>query len=407
MIIFVGIFGFLLFFQYELGAKLNAAIAPLRLKWIQIQSLKIKDWIIPSLGLGLTSLSFINNTKVQSSLWRTQIWSFRRFMFSFSQGQLSFFIIVFLLSIQLEINSLYLVCVFVFPWLFLLALKKNLVLKKNGVNYDPKGFSFQKILELLIGFSLLLYFNEQLFKHSHLVLPYLEESGLVFFLTEWGWMQFIVLLTSGFFLGLLLPFQGYSLYITFFMYLNSQISYLGFVSFVLGEFIYSYTVLYFNFKKMNKDYFDRLKNLFYFLILSACILFLILFFLRFNLQILNSYGNLIWQKWIFIFTLGYLILGTYMTTMVWGHFTCLHNDPDVKVTDSEFRFTGDIWGGPYFEDSFFKYIQNILDQRLKKLNEFQLELNEETRNKIPLFVIKKFDNEKDILIKLLSEKINE
>lgn len=407
MIIFIGIFGFLLFFQYELGAKLNAVSAPLRLKWVQIQSLNIKDWIIPSLGLGLSSLSFIDNAKIQSSLWRTQIWSFRRFIFSFSQGQLSFFIIVFLLSIQLEINSLYLVCVFVFPWLFLLALKKNFALKKNEVKYDSIVFSFKKTLELLISFSLLLYFNEQLFKNSHLVLPYLEESGLVFFFTEWGWLQFIVLLTGGFCLGFLLPFQGYSSFITFFMYLNSQISYLGFVSFVLGEFIYSYTVLYFDFRKMNKDYFDRLKNLFYFLILSACILFLILFFLRFNTQILNSYGNLLWQKWIFIFTLSYLILGTYMTSMVWGHFNCLHEDPDVKVTDSEFRFKVDNFREPSCEDSFFKYINNVLDQRLKKLNEFQLELNEETRNKIPLFVIKKFDNEKEILIKLLSKKINE
>ncbi len=407
MIIFIGIFGFLLFFQYELGVKLNAVSASLRLKWVQVQSLNIKDWIIPSLGLGLSSLSFIDSAKVQSSLWRTQIWSFRRFIFSFSQGHLSFFIIVFLLSLQLEINSLYLVFLFIFPWLILLALKKNLVWKKNVVKYDSIGFSFQKILELAISFSLLLYFNEQLFRHSYLVLPFLEESGLVFFLTEWGWLQFFVLLTSGFFLGFLLPFQGYSFFITFFMYLNSQISYLGFVSFVLGEFIYFYTVLYFNFKRMNKDYFDRLKNLFYYLILSACVLFLILFFFRFNTQFLNSYGNLLWQKWIFIFTLSYLILGTYMTSMVWGHFNCLHEDPDVKVTDSEFRFKVDNFMGPNYENSILNYIQKVLDQRLKKLNEFQLELNEEIRNKIPLFVIKKFDNEKEILIKLLSEKINE
>lgn len=398
MIIFIGLLGLLFFFHHELEEKISNVFAKHRSNWLQVESDKLKDWFFPSIALGFTSINLVNNMQMQAGLWRTQIWSLRRFLFSASQTILSYFLIITLLVMAFEVNSLVLIAAIIPIW-FLTRL-----LNVYFLNVNKNVVTFVKMTELLLGLVVLLYLVEQVFKNSNLIMPFLQESEIVYYLTDSNWLHFLVLFSVGLLAGFIFPIQGYSIYLSFFMYLNSQISYLGFVSFVFGELIFTYGKMYIHYRKMNKEYFEKIKKLFLYLAVIMALVFISIVYLRFGLQFGNSYGDSTFQKWLFIGTLVYIFFSVYLTFMVWGHFNFQRQDPEVKLTDSEFNLhkvnSEEVYGAELLA---MEYIRKQLDQRLKKLNEFQLELTEETKKKIPLFVLKKFDNEKDILIKLLAE----
>lgn len=398
MIIFIGLLGLLFYFHHELEEKIGNVFAKYRNNWLQIESDKLNDWFLPSIALGFTSINLVKNMQMQAGLWRTQIWSLRRFLFSASQTILSYFLIIALLAMAFEVNSLVLIAALIPVW-FLTRL-----LNVYFLNLNKNVVTFVKMTELLLGLIVLLYLVEQVFKNSNLIMPFLQESEVVYYLTDSNWFHFLVLLSVGLLAGYVFPIQGYSIYLSFFMYLNSQISYLGFVSFVFGELIFTYGKIYIHYRKMNKAYFEKVKKLFLYLAVVMAFVFMSIVYLRFGLQFGNSYGDSNFQKWLFIGTLVYIFFCVYLTFMVWGHLNFQHQDPEVKLTDSEFDLNSVNSQKVYAEDLLaMEYIRKQLDQRLKKLNEFQLELTEETKKKIPLFVLKKFDNEKDILIKLLAE----
>lgn len=393
MMIFLGLIGLLFFVHFELAKKLHHAFQGMNLKWINIESDKLKDWFLPSLGLGFLSMEPFHNFEIQSSLWRAQVWGLRRYLFSISQTHYGFFFLFLILVSFLEINSLFFISLLVSVWVGLMTIgsvAKNVFWLKTS----------RQAVEVGLYFLLVLYIFEQVFKLTNILLPFMEESGLVFFLTDSNWLHFATLLTGAFFLSFVIPISGYSFYLSFFLYVNSQISYLGFVSIVMGEMLSYYLKMFLAYRKMDTLYYLQVKGLFKYLALAAGICFAVLYILKHELQIFQSYGDVGSQKWFFIATSLFIIFCFYLTFMIWGHFNFQRQqkDPDVKVTDGKLELESLKVSAPMVHE----YLYRVLDLRLKKLREFQLELDEENKKKIPLFVLKKFDNEKEILSKLLN-----
>ena len=79
--------------------------------------------------------------------------------------------------------------------------------------------------------------------------------------------------------------------------------------------------------------------------------------------------------------------------MIWGHFNSTLPKGEVLITDKTLVDEKFI----YFNEKSLFWIYEKLDQRLKKLLQFQIELNENNKDKIPLFTLEKFDNERAVL----------
>ncbi len=390
MLLFLGLLGLLVFIHFELAKKVHLNLQNLNLRWINVESDKLKDWFLPSIGLGFLSMEPLHNFEVQSSLWRSQVWSLRRYLFSVSQTHFGFAGVLLVLMAFFEINSLFFISILIPLWILAMAMG-NVVKNLHWLKIS------KQVLEIGLFFLLLLYTFEQVFKLTNIIFPFMEETGLVFFLTDTNWLNLAVLLLAGFILSFALPITGFSFYLAFFLYTNSQISFLGGMSLLYGEMISYYLKMFLFYTRMDTTYYLQVKGLFKYLFLSTLISFGILFFAKFELSVFQSYGDLPTQKWLFIASCLFVIFSYFFTFMLWGHFNFEQPDPDVKLTDAQLKLEGLKNTSPMV----YGYLAAALDLRLKKLQEFQLELNDENKKKIPLFVLKKFDNEKEILTKLL------
>lgn len=390
MLLFLGLLGLLVFVHFELAAKLHFHFQNLNLKWINVESDKLKDWFFPSLGLGFLTMQPLDNFEVQSSLWRSQVWGLRRYLFSLGQIHFGFTGLILLLIVFFEINSLFFISLLSFVWILVMAMG-SVFKNVHGLKY------LKQIVEVGLLFLLLLFVFEQVFKLTNVIFPFMEESGLVFFLTEANWLHWLALFTVSFLISFIVPITGFSFYLSFFLYTNSQISFLGAVCLLYGEMVSYYLKMFLFYTRMDTTYYLQVKGLFKYLIVATIISFAVLFISRYELVTFQSYGDLSTQKWLFIFTALFIIFSYFLTFMIWGHFNFEQKDPDVKLTDARLKLEGLKNSSPMV----YGYLATVLDLRLKKLQEFQLELNEENKKKIPLFVLKKFDNEKEILSKLL------
>jgi hypothetical protein len=390
MLLFLGLLGLLVFIHFELAKKVHLNLQNLNLRWINVESDKLKDWFLPSIGLGFLSMEPLHNFEVQSSLWRSQVWSLRRYLFSVSQTHFGFAGVLLVLMAFFEINSLFFISILIPLWILAMAMG-NVVKNLHWLKI------LKQIQEIGLFFLLLLYTFEQVFKLTNIIIPFMEETGLVFFLTDTNWLNLAVLLLVGFILSFALPITGFSFYLAFFLYTNSQISFLGGMSLLYGEMISYYFKMFLFYTRMDTTYYLQVKGLFKYLFLSTLVSFGILFFAKFELSVFQSYGDLPTQKWLFIVSCLFVIFSYFFTFMLWGHFNFEQPDPDVKLTDAQLKLEGLKNTSPMV----YGYLAAALDLRLKKLQEFQLELNDENKKKIPLFVLKKFDNEKEILTKLL------
>lgn len=382
MYVFIALVLMALWALHKFG--IEKAKSEIRFQWISKTIPELKDYILPSIGVGLLSANWRDEFLKQSQLWRSQVWDFRRFLFSSSQGILSYFYVFLVLALFLEVSGFLVMIVSAILWL---ATENSWANKKT----------YLKTLGTLMFFGSALFFVEFSFKNSGLLMQYLLESELVFITTIDSNLNLLILLCISICFSYFFPVQGWSVVLTYLLYLNSQISYLGFVFVIVGELISM--VLYWHIKIRSWDVFygKKIRGLLIWA-LGYLVGILALFYgLTYFVRIGGTYNQLIYLKWIFIATVSLILAGLYIVIMAWGHFTIAKQDREMLITDSGLvGLTKDLTDPVSF------FIVEQLKLRRVKLNEFKKELQQDSqsRGKIPPFVLSQFEAELTVIDKI-------
>ena len=156
---------------YFANARSNST---LRIKFLKTSFTDLKSMIWPSVVIGLMAQGWRSDFFIQALVWRSQVWNLRRFLFSSSQGLLSFFWIILCFSLFYEISSYVLVSIaLLLPTVAYVASTMGF-----GKNTFPKNV---KLFSSIIFFTLILFFLELAFKNSSVLMQFLMESEIVFF----------------------------------------------------------------------------------------------------------------------------------------------------------------------------------------------------------------------------------
>lgn len=342
---------------------------------------ELMSYFFPSVFLGFLASSWRAEFIKQSQLWRSQVWDFRRFLFSSSQTLFSFFWMMLCLALFLEVSGWILVGV-------------GLVLFMAGYIPRVKNSPFVTWLGSFVYFGLILFFLELAFKNSGLLMQYLLDSELVFFLTIDSVANWVgVVFVSGL-IGFFVPIQGWSFVLSYLLYINSQASFLIFVFMVIGELLGTTLSLMVYVRSWDPFYKKKTFGLFISVIgyLIACAFGALTW--RYYFSLGASYNQLFLLKWIYLGTLFLLLAGLYVTVMTWGHFAAAKQDKEVVVSDA-----GLIQELKMASDAVTVFIVSQLKQRREKLLGYkeELERDPESRKKIPLFVLNQFEAEIKII----------
>jgi hypothetical protein len=346
----------------------------------------LKEYIWPSVLIGLTSGNWRHEFFNQSWLWRSQVWDYRRFLFSSSQAVFSFVWIFLCLALFLEVSSYVIVGIaFIFLFLSQITLLKNRSWTKwsNSVFYFAIGFLF-----LEFGF-----------KNSGLLMQYLLESEVVFFTTIDSSLNLLGLLGLSAVAGFFIPVSGWSLIVTFLFFLNSQISFLGFAFVIVGEFIGTNAYWFWRVRSWDEKYKKRVSGLLVWIFAYLLLFILGIVGFRYFFSFGSAFNQLFILKWVYLATVFCFLAGLYGTIMTWGHFACLKVEKqDVAVSDSSLvkeLAALDV-------DSISVFIKQQMKLRREKLLEFkkEFEVDPSSRSKIPPFVLNQFESELAIIDKM-------
>ncbi|GEM_PF-3129208 len=357
------------------------SMGPIRTSRLEKPGVELMDYFVPSILLGFVATSWRVEFIKQSQLWRSQVWDFRRFLFSSSQTLLSFFWLMLCLALFLEVNGMFVVGL-------------GLILFMIGYIPRLKNIPIVPWLGSFVYFGLTLYFLGLAFQNSGLMMQYLMDSEIVFFFTIDSIINWASVFLISTLVGFFVPVQGWSFVVTYLLYLNSQASFLIFVFMVVGELLGTALSLMMYARSWDTFYRKKTQGLF-----VSVIGYLIAFAVgalvwRYFFSFGASYNQLIVLKWIYLGTLFLLLAGLYVTIMTWGHFAAAKQDKEVVVSDAgliqELKTAGDV---------VTVFIVSQLKQRREKLLGYKSDLDgdPESRNKIPLFVLNQFEAEIKII----------
>lgn len=353
----------------------------MRTSRLEKPGVELMDYFVPSIFLGFLATSWRAEFIKQSQLWRSQVWDFRRFLFSSSQTLLSFFWLMLCLALFLEVNGL-------------LVVGLGLVLFMAGHVPRLKDSPIVTWLGAFIYFGLTLFFLGLAFQNSGLMMQYLLDSEIVFFFTIDSVVNWVGVFLISTLISFFVPVQGWSFVISYLLYLNSQASFLIFVFMVIGELLGTALSLMMYTRSWDVFYQKKTRGLF-----ISVIGYLIAFAAgalawRYFFSLGASYNQLILLKWIYLGTLFLLLAGIYVTIMTWGHFAAAKQDKEVVVSDA-----GLIRELKTASDAVTVFIVSQLKQRREKLLGYKGDLDgdPESRKKIPLFVLNQFEAEIKII----------
>lgn len=365
----------------------NISTGVLRIHWLTKPGVELKDYILSSVLAGFDSLSWRRDFVNQSRLWRSQIWDFRRFLFSSSQTLFSFFWVMLCFALFLEVGS-FTVLGFAF---FVLA-----------ASYIPKLRLIPSLraLRSLVYFALSLFFLELAFKNSGLMMQYLMDTELVFFLTIDSIANLLPILVGAVVLGFFIPVQGWSLVTSFLFFVNSQLSFLGMVFLVIGELLGTAIWLMVRVRSWDNYYQKKLGHLLKWVVGYLLVFAVGAFVWKRLFTFGRTFNELELLKWIFLGTILLLLAGLYVTVMAWGHFTVVKQDKDVVVSDA--GLIGELERNS--DDPVSLFITAQLRARLEKLQVYRNDLrtDPESKKKIPPFVLNQFEAEIKIIERLKS-----
>ncbi len=345
-----------------------------------------KNYIWPSVLVGFLSQDWRSEFLNQSKLWRSQVWDYRRFLFSGAQGVFSLFGLLLALILFYELNS-YLV-VFI-----------GLAINAAGVIKKFPGKSFLRPLSSGIFLALILFFVELSFRNSSLLTQFLSESEIVYFTTVDAFSNILILLAASTVLSIFIPIQGWSIVVTYLCFLNSQLSYLGCMFIVVGEFLGMNLHWLRSIRRWDNYYKKRIFGLVVW-VLGYLVLFLtVLYIWRNMVNFGNTFNQLFMLKWLYISTLIIFLAGLYTTIMCWGHFKSQGKNKDKDVASTDAGLIHDFKNQD--EDAISNHIRKQLNQRRTKLIEFktELDIDPQSKSKIPRFVLNQFEQE----IKLIDQ----
>lgn len=363
----------------------------LRIKALKTSFSDLKSIIVPSVTIGLMSSSWRSEFVIQARLWRAQVWDYRRFLFSSSQGLLSFFWIILCFSVFFEISS------YIFVLLALTLSAAGYAALAMGLNKNI-FLKYTKTFSAFIFFTLILFFLELAFKNSSVLMQFLMESEIVFFTTIDSLFNLLSLLLVAAVIGFFIPIQGWSLVLTFLLFLNSQLSFLGFVFIVVGEFLGTLAYFYKTVRQWDKYYQKKIIGLLNWILAYLIVFLIFICFWKSMVSFGNVFNQIFMLKWIYIGTVIVFLAGLYMTIMGWGHFKSTVQDKEVMGSDS--TLVKDFQSPE--ADEVLVFIKGQLGLRRDKLIQFKLELDRDpsSKGKIPLFVLNQFESEIAIIDKI-------
>lgn len=361
--------------------NLLRSASPIRTSRLEKPGVELMDYFVPSIFLGFLASSWRVEFIKQSQLWRSQVWDFRRFLFSSSQTLLSFFWLMLCLALFLEVNGL-------------LVAGLGLVLFMAGHVPRLKNSHTVTWLGAFVYFGLTLFFLGLAFQNSGIMMQYLLDCEIVFFFTIDSVINWCGVFLISTLIGFFVPVQGWSFVISYILYLNSQASFLIFIFMVIGELLGTTLSLMRYARSWDDFYQKKTRGLF-----ISVIGYLIAFAMgavawRYFFSLGASYNQLILLKWIYLGTLFLLLAGLYVTIMTWGHFAAAKQDKEVVVSDA-----GLIRELKMASDAVTVFIVSQLKQRREKLLGYKSDLDgdPESRKKIPLFVLNQFEAEIKII----------
>lgn len=367
-------------------SKLNS-LSAIRIQKMEEPGTELKQYLWSSVLLGFLAINWRSEFINQSRLWRSQIWDFRRFLFSSAQTVLSFFWIVCCFVLFLELGS------YVF-WGFAFGVW--------AISQVPqlRDKVWIQTLSPLIYLALTFFFLEIAFKNSGLLMQYLLETEIVFWLTVDSALNLLGILFVATVVGFLLPVQGWSLVLSFLLYLNSQASFLAFIFIMVGELTGTVLSVMSQIRAWDNFYQKKIKGLLIWLLVYLAFFVVAAYVWRYFFSFGGSYNQLGILKWIYLATVFVLLAGLYLTVMTWGHFTAAKQDRDVAVSDAglipELNASA--------VDRVIQFIVSQLHQRHEKLLGYRTELQKDpdSRKKIPPFVLSQFEAEIKIIESLKS-----
>ncbi|MBL7544750.1 MAG: hypothetical protein JNL11_13115 [Bdellovibrionaceae bacterium] len=374
------------------------------MKPLKNQTSEFKDYLWLSLSIGFTSSSWRTDFLRQSQLWRSQIWDYRRFLFSQAQILFSFFALFMCLALFLQVSGYFLLLV-----AFAVMTIGQVPWVRDRVGSDGLGF--------FVYLGLSLFFLETCFKNSGLMMQALLDSELVFITTVDSLVHLFLLLFLSIFLGVFIPVQGWSLIVTFLLYVNSHMTFLAMVFVVVGELLGTCLYLAYRAHAWSAFYKKRIQGLFvtvagYLIgVLMAVVIF------RYFFSFGGMFNQLETLQWIHLGTMFLILAGLYTAVMTWGHFKVARQERDIVISDvtlvdelvlpkkdgkSDSKNDGQNFRR---NDELTEFIISQLGQRREKLNHFksELQLDPQSRGKIPPFVLNQFETEMNIIDKAISK----
>ncbi|OYZ23447.1 MAG: hypothetical protein B7Y39_04645 [Bdellovibrio sp. 28-41-41] len=365
----------------------NKSETQLRMQQLIKPGKELAAFFWPSVIAGFASMSWRQEFVNQSRLWRSQVWDFRRFLFGSSQSLLSFFWLFVCFALFLEFGS-YIVLGISFATM--------------ASSYLPKvrDIAAVQASRSLIYFALTLFFLELGFKNSGLMMQYLLDSQIVFWITIDSVTNLLLILVVATILGFLIPVQGWSFVVSFLLYLNSQLSFLCLVFMVIGELLGTTLYLIMHVRGWDSYYQKKLGRLLKwiagYLVSFAVLVYIGRQFVSFG----SAYNQLDVLKWIYLGTVFLLLAGLYVTVMIWGHFAAAKQDKEVVVSDA--GLIGDL--ERTIDDPVSLFIVSQMRARLEKLLGYRsdLQTDPDSKKKIPPFVLKQFEAEIKIIERLKS-----
>ncbi len=362
-------------------------------KAILIKSIpKFGDYFIPSIGVGFLSIGWRSEFLCQSRLWRSQVWDLRRFLFSSAQTLFSFFWILFGFAIFYEMSSYLLVAV-ALSWLGL-----HFLLSKS-LGQRSKAVQIFSGLSSSLYFALVLFFLDQAFRNSTILMQFLMDSETVFFTTIDSLANIAILLVLATAIGFFVPIQGWSLVLSFVLFLNSQLSYLGCAFVIVGEFLGIALYLFWRIRLWDTYYRKRVSMLFGWIFVYVFVFLVGVFVLRQFMSFGNIFNQLFVLKWIYLTTVMVFLVGLYLTILISGHFAFTRQEKDVASSDSS--LVQDFETEELDDISIF--IADQLRLRKDKLIVFksEMESDPQSKSKIPPFVLGQFQAETTLIENVL------
>lgn len=365
----------------------NKSETQLRMQQLIKPGKDLADYFWPSVIAGFSSINWRQEFVNQSRLWRSQVWDFKRFLFSSSQTLFSFFWLFICFALFLEFGSF-----------IVLGISFTIM----ACSYLPKACDIAAVQasRSLIYFALTLFFLELGFKNSGLMMQYLLDSQIVFWITIDSIANLLFILAITTIIGFFVPMQGWSLVISFLLYLNSQLSFLCLVFMVIGELLGTTLYLIMHVRRWDIYYQKKLGRVLNwvvgYLVTFAVLVYICRLFVSFG----SAYNQLDVLKWIYLGTVFLLLAGLYVTIMTWGHFAAAKQDKEVVVSDA--GLIGDL--EKTSDDPVSLFIVSQMRARLDRLLGYRsdLQTDPDSKKKIPPFVLNQFEAEIKIIERLKS-----